>query len=157
MTSEPPQWVKDYVDLAVKALGLGEWDITVAMKRIIGGEDDRWGTAWVQYEYESADIELRDNLEADRNGRTIILHELLHLANKQRELAARAIIAMLPEDRRAEAKEIWRIGKEQDIVHESRALARALVVDVDNPADNEPTTQPQQAPEGWAVVNGHKG
>jgi hypothetical protein len=138
--SEPPQWVQEWVGVCAEALGLVDWDIRIALRRTID-DDDRYGKACVQYEYEDADIYLRDTIEDDRAGRTLVMHEMLHLANQHREMASRLLIGMIPEAQQDTAKDIWTNGKELDIVHLSRALTNAL-----QPKPTAPT------PDGGDVV-----
>lgn len=124
-THEPPQWINNYVQFLVEAFGLENWEVTVKMERTIG-EDDRLGEAAVQSRYMTADIQLRDTLEEDREGIETVVHEMLHLTQAPQDLAVDRIIDMVPKKLRNHARELYADGNEMTTTNLSRALAKVL-------------------------------
>lgn len=107
-------------------LGLGDaWDIWLNANDAPGGNANSAGHTNLDTRYLRATITIMRSLSPERS-RSVIRHELLHVALAPIDQAARYIVARLPKKDRKQAREMYIDAEEQTIERIVRSIDRSV-------------------------------
>jgi hypothetical protein len=73
-----PQWVQEKISYWQEALGLSEWRIYVALALVLENDSEIQGTCLSTPNLNMARIQLRADIEDNKEWEEVIVHELLH-------------------------------------------------------------------------------
>ena len=125
MSDALPQWLEDYAQECRVLFGLEVWEIVVNVVDAPDGDKDNDGFSWVNVRYLSAKIELRRD-QTDVQFRSVMMHEMLHVALAPISQAHMRLFELLPKKLRRHVKDICNDGLEQTIERLTRALQREI-------------------------------
>lgn len=139
-----PKATRDWFDRCVAALNLAGWDLTLLCATDIDGDSTIQGQAAVSYRYASAIITVRYDLDK-ATMKVVIAHELIHVLNAAQLRAAIQLIALLPDDQRKWARELFDDSNELATELQARVivpLAELIPADQLKPIHPTPSKRP---------------
>lgn len=124
--SEPlPQWIEDYAQEVRALFGLESWEIVVKLSDNPGNDRESEGHSSVDVRYLTAKIELGRSLDTEKM-RTVMMHEMLHVAFAPIEQAHLRVPQLVPKAQRKHARTLLDDGLEQTIERLARGLQRGI-------------------------------
>lgn len=128
-----PEWIVQAAADARDLLGVdGGWHVTVALSDCPGGDEENNGHCHIDTAYLNADIELARDLEEGREGRRIIMHEVMHITHSEIDQIVWQILAGLPKRERKQFKEMYCAAVERLLQRVTRAMSRQITPIDDN-------------------------
>jgi len=125
--TEPPQWVKDYVQDCRRLLGVGdEWRILVHMVDVIPDNEDADGIVQADSRYFNATIHLLNSLQDDEYGHEACLHEVMHIALSPLSALFQQVLGDMSMAARMAVQEAYSNAEEQCIQRMTRAMLRMI-------------------------------
>lgn len=127
-SDDVPSWVKDWTEFLIDALGLDTYKLYIEMTDYpnpeLQGTD---GAAYLNERYHQATIRLRRGMADDDDGRSLVVHELLHVRLSALSRLAEHTEHLLPKRERRVYGERYCDAEEQAIEGLARSLTPLLV------------------------------
>ncbi len=120
-----PKRLKRQLKRLRRMFGIEDWTITLALTDKPGGGSQEGHTS-ITARYYAATVEIHNGLD-DADTREILLHEYLHVAFGQIDLAFEQVKHLIPEEHRDLAERLYTDAQEQTIMRMAAGLVDTLL------------------------------